>query len=753
VSVLNIWAWVRETRERLEHGDASAQRLAELMRELPSVTADEAHERVDAMVPEAIALARELEEPWIELFIRHWNLQSRVLHRRQAKDELREAVGLLDFASTPRTQTCPQSVCAVQDLAVCYAIRDGPGYVQERLAVARETLARIDPSWSCFDCISAEYFSALMDDGRPAAALEFIEAQIAQLAEHGEFEPGFNMISNRARALAQLGRAEQALALLDGIRNVEHYGRGRQMTHRQTRVTILLALDRNDEALALHPPLSAIRETAGHFHDWVANHAALIDRGLIPNTAEVGRELLDVQRQLERNGARWDAANTAAIGARLALARGALAVSRLLLDDLDRALAGLRRPELLHERRRSLDAMLTAALAQPRFSEDDDLDPERALDRISAAEGPMDPERALDYAAALRRVGRADMARAVLEREARSSAQATLELARALLAERDHAALDGLFDSMKDRTDPGLRLQLAWVYGESLRERGELARAVEFDRGVLEHEPRITPLRLRLASNARALGNWADALAQLDIAAAEIEPGNVDWDRITAATVLGRWATVRAAATRLGMQLPGEADEPVELDLGVIRCEFIEASGRRERYWARRTSPCGARIIEIAVPGDPQHFRDRVVFEPLDLDAHARGDDHRPCYEVVAILEPGRFRSYLLRGWDPGQERFEALRERVRDAGFGFERITAPGRSAADPRDEHAPPVATVALLLALADSSDPARLRSLISAAIADWELPLLDPKLDIAAGEHEAAARATTLLERWKP
>jgi tetratricopeptide (TPR) repeat protein len=423
----------------------------------------------------------------------------------------------------------------------------------------------------------------------------------------------------------------------------------------------------------------------------------------------------------------------------------------LLIEDLDRALAGLRRPELLHEQRRALDVLL----AQPQPSDDDDDDdddPERELDRISAARGESGLE--LEYAATLRRIGRADMARAVLEREARSSAAAKLELARALLAERDHAALDALLESAFDSSDSGLRLQFAWIYGESLRERGELERAVEFDRGELERSPRFTLLRLRLAANARALGDWADALAQLDIAVDELEPGNADWDRITAATVLGRWTTVRTAAARLGMHLPGEGDEPIELELGLIRCEFVEASGRRERYWARRSSPCGARIIEIAMPGDPQHFRDRVVFEPVDLEGHARErDDHRPCYEVVAIVEPGRYRSFLLRGFDPGAERFEALRTAVRDAGFGFERITAAGRSAADPRDEHAPAVATVALLVALHDSEDPARLRSLIATLTADWELPLLDPKLDVAAGEHEAGTRATALIERWKP
>ncbi len=758
----NIWAWVRERREQLGAGDASAQRLAELMRELPSAAADEAHERVDSMVPEAVALARELEQPWVELFIRHWSLQSRVLHRRQAGDELREAVSLLDFASGQRTRGCPQSICAVQDLAACYAIRDGPGYVQERLAVARETLGRIDPSWACFDCISAEYFSALMDDRRAAEALEFVEGQIAAQAEYGEFEPGFNMISNRARALSELGRPAQALALLDSLRNVAGQGRSRQMTHRQSRVTILLALDRLDEARALHPPLSAIRDTAGHFHDWVQNQAALIDRGRIPNTTAVGRELLDVQRRLEQNGARWDTAMTALVGARLALARGAREVARMLLDDFDRVAAGLRRPELLADRRRELKEALSGANERERDGAVDDDDAERALERLTVArrEHPDDPELALEYAAALRRIGRADMARALLEQEAGSDERVTLELARVLLDERDHAALDALFErafeAKRGADKDSAQLSLAWIYGESLRERGELERAVEFDRGMLERAPELFLVRLRLAANARALGNWEAALAALERAAEQLEPGNVDWDRITAATVLGRWASVRAAADRIGIATPGSGDEPIEQEFGTIRCEFVEPSGRRERYWARRTSLCGATIIEIALPDDLQHYRDRIVFEPVDLDRHTVTDDrrHRPCFEVVAVVEPGRWRAFLLRGYDPGTEQFEQLRARVGEAGFGFERITAPGRTAVDPRpDADAREVQTVFVLLAIPEELDAKVLRGLIAEVTADWELPLLGPKLDLAAGEPEAAADATVLLERWKP
>jgi tetratricopeptide (TPR) repeat protein len=773
---LNIWAWVQETKKRLDRGDPREQRLSDLMNELPSAAVDEAHDRVDSMVPEAVALARELDEPWVEVFIRHWNLQSRVLHRRRAGDELREAVSLLDFANGPTTRGCPQSVCSVQDLAVCYAIRDGPGYVPERLAVARETLERIDPEWACFDCISGEYFSALMDDERPADGLAFIEAQTARAAEHGEFEVGFNTTLNRARALAALDRAAEALAVLDGVRDVARFGRSRTMTHRQARIAVLIKLGRIGEALALHPPLSAILDTGGHLRDWVDNLVALVDAGAIPNSVRVGRELFTVQQQLLEHDAIWDTARTALLGARLAAAREAREVTRMLLADAATAIARLRRPELLAERRRAVEDSLAAldARADLDASPDDepngDHDPERELDRLTRLrprEGDA-AETTLELAAALREVGRAKLARSMLEAHASAAAEGErprllVELAASLLADNDHEALDRLLADLASPTSlpSPAWLQLRWISGQSLRARAQLAQVVALDRATLDQHPGATAFRLRLAAVARELGEWSTALEALERAAEILPPGNHDWDAMVAATVLGRWDSVRAAAERLGIALP-DTDGPIELDMGVIRCEFVEASGRRERYWARRTSPCGARIIEIAMPSDPQHFRDRVVFEPSDLDAHLQGTNerHRPCFEVVALLEPGRHLGFLLRGFDPGAERFEQLRTGLQARGHGVERITNEGRQAVDPRvgpdadaDEEAPKVPTVALLVACPPHVHPRELRTLLLELIADWELPLLAPALDSAADEEEAAERAAELLARWKP
>src|SRR5690606_16106250 len=135
--------------------------------------------------------------------------------RHEVKDCLSEAVQLLEFANRPDTRDCPQSVCVTQDLACTYGDIDGPGYADERLAVAGETLARIDPTWPCFDCISGEYAAALSDQGRIEDCLAFIDEQRQKLAAHQIFKLGGNLIRRRSMALFELGRPEEALAQLE----------------------------------------------------------------------------------------------------------------------------------------------------------------------------------------------------------------------------------------------------------------------------------------------------------------------------------------------------------------------------------------------------------------------------------------------------------------------------------------------------------------------------------------------------------
>ena len=95
----------------------------------------------------ALALVRAQKHPWAEVYVRHWYMQSKILHRHEVQDTLSDAVDLLEFANRPETRDCPQSVCVTQDLACAYADIDGPGYARERLAVAAETLGPPPPTY------------------------------------------------------------------------------------------------------------------------------------------------------------------------------------------------------------------------------------------------------------------------------------------------------------------------------------------------------------------------------------------------------------------------------------------------------------------------------------------------------------------------------------------------------------------------------------------------------------------------------
>ena len=201
---MDIWAWVRSTRRTLR--EAGNDRLSALMDQLPTAVCDNEHERVDAIVPEALALARQAGNPWIELFVRHWNLQSRILHRHEVGAWTGEAVSLIEFANRPETKACPQSVCVTQDLVNCYGNVDGPGFAPERLEATAETLARIDPRWPCFVCISAERADALLDAGRPAEALAFVDAQTQAMLAAGVARARTALGEDRAMALLALDR-------------------------------------------------------------------------------------------------------------------------------------------------------------------------------------------------------------------------------------------------------------------------------------------------------------------------------------------------------------------------------------------------------------------------------------------------------------------------------------------------------------------------------------------------------------------
>jgi hypothetical protein len=345
---MDIWEWIEKTQDDLyEHGH---ERLADLIELVPEYVCDNEHQLVDGLVPEAIALARAAKHEWLELFFRHWNLQSRILHRHQVKEWLPEAVALLDFASRESTQRCPQSVCVTQDLANCYANADGPAYVEERMAVASESLSKIDPRWPCFSCISSEYASALIDGGRAAESIEFLRKQSSLLRRAGVEE---DFRGTMVEALIRAGRTEDAL-LLNSESESGGHGDAFDESKAIDQARILARLGRFEEAAAQLPRYEDAARTHSSFFGWSEAALLLAEAGAL-HDPELDRRLRSFSDELAANGVARQAFEIAVLRARLAQAEArdpkeAIAAARALISGLRRPLDALEKLAALEKK-------------------------------------------------------------------------------------------------------------------------------------------------------------------------------------------------------------------------------------------------------------------------------------------------------------------------------------------------------------------------------------------------------------------
>jgi hypothetical protein len=339
--MVDIWKWVSDTQEDLTH--QGHHRLAHLMELLSFYTVTENHVQVDAMVPEALALARSLKKPWIEVFIRHWHLQSRVLHRYDVTDILPEAVSLLEFAHHEETRDCPQSICVVQDLTNCCGTADGPGYAEERLAVAKETLAKIDVTWPCFICISAEYASALVDGKRYEEALTFLKQQAHALLLANQYEAHLMLRDREIEALVRLQRYEDAYAI-----NQLACGRNESKSDRLStaiaEACITAYLGRYEEGKQALPDFATIATTPSYYLDWAEAAKLLAEATVIPNDCHLDAKFQHMSDTLSQNGVVREAFTITLRQAELALKRGQQKTATACCERAEALIPRLRKP-------------------------------------------------------------------------------------------------------------------------------------------------------------------------------------------------------------------------------------------------------------------------------------------------------------------------------------------------------------------------------------------------------------------------
>ncbi len=758
---MDIWKWVQDIGPELR--SSGQGRLADLIRRIPSETVDDHHDRVDVLAPEAVALARAASLPWVEVFVRHWHLQSRVLHRSQGDMALGEAVALVDFAHSDPARGCPQAVCTVQDLAACYAQVDGPGFASERADVSRETLARIDPTWPCFTCISTEHAAALREGGDPQAALDFLDAQQRTLAAAGLTSERYSLLPERIQALFDAGRHEDALiAVDDAIANGRRDESQRRSRHID-RARVLARLGRAADALRALPDLKDILPTPSHNEPYTDALARLVDLGAAPNDGALGRLLQRFIACLELQGSHRLPFLVAATAARLACDRGAAPIARLHLATMERLLPTLNRPCGAPEQLEALRARV--ATAPTRDLPPELADPERAIlldhgcdpedvflaSEAVLAERPDDPARLRDRARQLVGLG--------FGREATELLEASLEH-NPFDPGTIHALTEAYVQTGRLDRHRGLCERL--IAGEATRALGHFLAARQLARDgdhaasnthlhtLLAELPDNTSARALLAANARAQADWPTVLRALDDLVQLLEPGPHDWDRMLAATILGAWDKVRDSAKRLGMTIDG-TDEPIEETWENCLVRVEHPSGRRQDLYARRTGPVTARILQVSRVDQPQRLLDVVAFDARPLNDPKKDAPDEPPVYLYAEVEPLRragHSAYPIDGVHPGKDPLATVRAAVNRAGGVMQvqsgdryRVTAPDGA------EHPGLYAYVAFPPGVDLAAASAALRTAASAL----PHPLVWSELAEAAGDLELAEQHRALARAW--
>ncbi|KQV45907.1 hypothetical protein [Duganella sp. Root336D2] len=674
---MDIWKWVFDTHRDLE--EAGNHRLAELINEIPTNASRGRLELAQAALPEALAAARAARLPWLEVYFRHWTINPRVCTRREGEAALKDTVSLFEFAHRPETINCPQSVCTTQDIACCYANVDGAGYATDRIAVCKETLARIDNSWGCFRCISSEMMNALVDAAKPEEALAFADQQLPLLQETGA-DQSVDWFEPLAQAQFSAGQFETALATLDYIEEQgfdsdnppKHYARSCM------RFRLLALLGRTEEAWAMLPPEEKAQEF-GECLDLSAGLEVLLQSAPGRNDYLVGRRTAAAVRRYSASGSHRLTLDALAYHVRLAVARGARWSANLMLELARPHLAKLKQPLGAPEAFSNLEAMVASMPAVRELpvpaqeladyvSGGESLDAEQDLELLlaGAASLPSDAGLAVLISRAMRACGGMDAARDHLWtylRTQSAKAEVVEEMESVLVEAREEAGTQALAGMLRESDPIRAHLCLARFAFAT----GRWNEVASHARPVLELEPGNETARALWSFAAMREGDFEQALILLEqIIDEEGEPGNAHWEAIVAASALRRWDSVRALGAALGMEF--EAGEgPIEEKWGVVRVQYEDDGEMMERF-AHRTGPATARIVSLSGSMRRQTLGQLVVFHPQPLesvpDDEGEANQFVQLYKVVKVLEQSGYgTSYLVDGAHPGEGELNTLTE------------------------------------------------------------------------------------------
>ena len=689
---MDIWGWFNTELDSLYESEPD---LARKLDSLAHATTQKNHAYIDAIVPELVATTRSQGHVWMEIFVRHWWLQSKVARRFDVEGALSEAVDLLERAHRPDAEGCPQAICVTQDLCIAYGMIDGPGFAEERLKAAEETLAKIDPNWPCWRCISSEAATALHDAGRHQEAIDYLARSNAASRQAGTDSSPYNLID----PYLELGLLEQALEQVENREILAEGEFGRDLWAID-RSRVLARLEEYDEAMDLLPDWRRLEDTAGLFWPYSDALAQLIRVGMrdwdVPTAAQVAHMVSTLRRHgaweyVFRVTVLWAETLVAAAevdGGTAALLARRAREAQSHLQDPSRVEARLIDLEEEIERVRidpwegdpeTIEQALNARLQEESETEDT---PFALMDKASRtlAQRPV-PESLVSLVATFwRHLGFHEEAITVYH-DARRRNPGSPELFTGLVAvlvdAKDWSALEELLDGLPANVAPELARPAQWYRSVLFELRdGDLSRATALMQDLRDQDPaasdavpaRLAQLREQVGEHEAALELWT--LLENRYEEEEVCPWH--WERMACATRLDRWQEVRSSAIRQGLPVePG--DEPIDEEGGPIRLLDMDSG---ESMWAMRTGPVTARILSITGPGRPERFHEVVEFNPQPLNSPPETTEEEDADEAEALLFPvtrsreeSTYRCFPWDGPRPEEEDFDIFVEAVGDLG------------------------------------------------------------------------------------
>ena len=661
---MDVFAWVNDLTERLDEEDPQ---LAYEIANLADWACSGHRDRLEGALPRIVAEARRRDLPWLEVYARHWGLQSSVVRHYEVERGLGEAVSAMERASREDVRDCPQSICTVQDLCIAYGLVDGPGFAAEREQAARETLTRIDARWPCHRCIHEELAQALLDSGRPAEARAHLEQELSH--EQRREAPTYVL------ALLAEGRAAQAVI---EARNLPLQDRGELgRLGKAISLARALALDGQlSESVAALPAWSArLADACEHHQSYVDALALLLDEGALEPTVEHTQQVTHIVHTLRERGARRHAVRVALRWAEHLL-HGPLPSARLVLAFLDHVeplLPALRGSFGDLERHAELRARAEAVRAEPWAS---DVGTSREILDERMQGGTLRMEEAEATAEALPE--HTELVTMVAQHWARRgwpeisrrwyqhALTATPAAPEALVPWLGHltatADWDGLEHALAHLPESdALVLHRHW-HGAALAEaRGDEDGAGRLLREMIDRwGPDCGYAVFRRAAQLERSAERVDEALAVWARAVELNPEwkNARWERIELASMRQDWRIVRDEAVAL--ELPVEpGNEPVEERWGRIRLRLPDHD---HPVQAVRTGPATARLLWITCPRVPERFHELWVFDAAPIDE----SDGIQTYRAHCWLEEGRHASFTVDGVrlpDPLRERLEAVVE------------------------------------------------------------------------------------------